>query len=336
MHFGAIHLNGVPMKKRATLLALLALGAAPFAGLAQQPGKVWRIGYLALNPGPDESSKALVEQLRSLGYDENRNLAIEYRWAAGREDRAQEMAAELARIKVDAIVTRSTFITAAARRATSTIPIIMANSADPVGSGIIASLTHPGGNITGMSQNSNEIAGKRLQLLHELLPKATRIAVLAWEQSPLRAQFLEQIRAAARQMGITLVIQEAGSPESLTPAFGAMQRLRAQGLLVQNTPFTSNNRKRIVELATQYRLPTIFEGRSSVEDGGLMSYGTSVTDMHRRAAFYVDKVLKGARPADLPVEQPTSFEMFINLKTARAIGIQVPKAVLMRANEVIQ
>lgn len=324
------------MRKRATLLALLALGAAPIAAWAQQPGKVWRIGYLALNAGPDEATHALFDQLRALGYVEKRNLSVEFRWAAGNEERAQDMAAELARLKVDAIVTRSTFVAAAARRATGTIPIIMANSADPVGSGVIASLTHPGGNITGMSQNSNEIAGKRLQLLRELLPRSTRIAVLAWEQSPLKAQFLEQIRLASRQMGITLVIQEAGTPEALAGAFGAMQRMRAQGVLVQNTPFTSNNRKRIVELAMQHRLPSIFEGRSSVEDGGLMSYGTSVTEMHRRAATYVDKVLKGANPADLPVEQPTSFEMFINLATAKAIGIQIPKAVLMRANELIQ
>lgn len=324
------------MKRRITLLALLALGASPFAVLAQQPGKVWRIGYLALNAGPDEASKALFEQLRTLGYVEKRNLAVEYRWAAGREDRAQAMAEELVRLKVDAIVTKSTFVATAARRATSTIPIIMANSADPVGSGIIASLTHPGGNVTGMSQNSNEIAGKRLQLLRELLPKATRIAVLAWEQSPLKAQFLEQIRLAARQMGLTLVIQEAGAPEALAGAFATMQRMRAQGVLLQNTPFISNNRRRIAELALQYRLPSIFEGRSAVDDGGLMSYGTDVNEMHRRAASYVDKVLKGANPADLPVEQPTSFEMFINLATARAIGIQIPKGVLMRASDLIQ
>jgi len=324
------------MNKRDALLALLALGATPFATTAQQPGKAWRIGYLALNSGPDESSEALVEQLRALGYVEKRNLAIEFRWAAGREERAQELAEELVRLKMDAIVTRSTFVAAAAKRATSTIPIVMANAADPVGSGVIASLARPGGNVTGLSQNSNEIAGKRLQLLRELVPKVTRVAALVWEKSPLKAQFLEQIRAAARQIGITLLIQEVNAPEALAGAFGAMQRARAQGVIVQNTPFTGNNRKQIAELAAQHRLPTIFEGRNSVVDGGLMSYGASVTDMHRRAAIFVDKILKGAKPADLPVEQPTKFEMFINLKTAKAIGISIPQAVLMRADEVIK
>jgi putative ABC transport system substrate-binding protein len=324
------------MKKRDTLLALLALGAAPITVTAQQPGKVWRIGYLSLNSGPDESSEALFEQLRALGYVEKRNLAIEFRWAAGREERVQELAEELVRLKMDAIVTRSTIVAAAAKRATSTIPIVMAISADPVGGGVIMSLAHPGGNVTGLTQNSNEIAGKRLQLLRELLPKATRIAILVWEKSSLKTQFLEQIRAAARQMGITLVIQEVGTPEAIAGAFAAMQRERAQGVIVQTTPFAFSNRKRIVELAAQHRLPTMFEGRNSVDDGGLVSYGTSVTDMHRRAAIYVDKILKGAQPADLPVEQPTKFEMFINLKTAKALGINIPQAVLMRADEVIQ
>jgi putative ABC transport system substrate-binding protein len=324
------------MKKRDTLLALLALGAAPFAATAQQPGKVWRIGYLALNSGPDESSEALFEQLRVLGYVEKRNLAIEFRWAAGREERTQELAEELVRLKMDAIVTRGTIVAAAAKRATSTIPIVMATAADPVGGGVITSLAHPGGNVTGTSMNSSEIAGKRLQLLRELLPKATRFAILVWEKSPLKARFLEQIRTAARQMGITLVIQEVNTPEALAGAFGAMRRERAQGVIVQTTPFTSNNRKRIVELAAQHLLPTMFEGRISVDDGGLVSYGASISDMHRRAAIFVDKILKGAKPADLPVEQPTKFEMFINLKTAKALGISIPPAVLMRADGVIQ
>ena len=237
---------------------------------------------------------------------------------------------------MDVIVTRSTFITAAVRRATSTIPIVMATSGDPVAGGLITSFARPGGNVTGLSQNSNEIAGKRLQLLRELVPKVARVATLVWDQSPLKAQFLEQIRIAARQMGITVLVQEVGTPEALESAFGAMRRERAQGVIVQTAPIFNTNRKRIAELAGQHRLPTMFEGRGSVDDGGLVSYGASLVDMHRRAATYVDKILKGARPADLPVEQPTQFEMVVNLRTAKVLGITIPQAVLLRATEVIK
>ena len=247
-----------------------------------------------------------------------------------------ELAAELARLKVDVLVTRTTFVALAAKRATSTISIVMANAADPVGSGVIASLARPGGNVTGLSQNANEIVGKRLQLLREIVPKATRFAALVWEKSSLKAQFLEEIRAASRKMGIALVIHEVSTPEDIAVAFAAMQRERAQGVIVQTTHFPGNNRQQIAELAAQRRLPTMFEGRASVDDGGLMSYGASITEMHRRATFYVDKILKGAKPADLPVEQPTKFELFINLKTAKALGITIPQTVLLQADEVLK
>ena len=324
------------MKKRDSLFALLALGAAPFTSTAQQPGKVWRIGYLDMISGPDQQVKAFSEQLRALGYVEGSNLSIEYRWGDGKEERLPELAAELVRLKVDVIVTRATIAAAAAKRATSTIPIVMAGSADPVGAGLIASLARPGGNVTGLTLNSTEIVGKRLQLLRELVPKSTRIATLVWEKSLTKQLFLEEVRAAARQMGVTLILQEANTPEAIISAFGVMQRERAQALIVPTAPFIDNNRKQILELAGKHRLPTMFESRAFVDEGGLMSYGPNRIEMQRRAAYYVDRILKGAKPPDLPVEQPTKFAMYINLKTAKALGINVPQALLMRADEVIQ
>jgi len=321
--------------RRGLLIALGALSASLIAN-AQQPDKVYRIGYLALTSGPDVADSAFRDQLRTLGYIEGRNLTIEFRWADGDEARLHEMAAELVRLKVDAIVTRSTFVAIATKRATSTIPIVMGNSADPVASGVVASLAHPGGNVTGISQISPAISGKRLQLLREIVPKSTRFAVLVWKDSPTGAFFVREVRAAARQMDIALVVREVNKPEEIAPAFGAMKRERTQALIVQVTPFTTNNRKQIAELAVQQRLPSMFEMRNAVDSGGLISYGANLTEMFRRAAFYVDRILKGARPADLPVEQPTKFEMVINLKTAKALGLTIPQSVLMQADEVIK
>lgn len=321
--------------RREFLIALGAL-AAPFAAFAQQPGKVWRIGYLTFLSGSDVADAAFRDQLQTLGYVDGRNLTIEFRWADGNETRLHEMAAELVRLKVDAIVTRATFVAIAAKRATSTIPIVMANAADPVAAGVVASLAHPGGNVTGMSQISPIISGKRLQLLHEIVPKSTRFAILVWKNSPTGAFFVKEIHTAARQMGIALSVQEANTPEEIDRAFGAMKRARAQALIVQVTPFFTNNRKRIAELALQHRLPSMFEAQDAVDSGGLISYGANYDAMFRRAAFYVDKILKGAKPADLPVEQPTKFEMVINLKTAKALGLTIPQSVLLQADEVIK
>jgi len=237
---------------------------------------------------------------------------------------------------VDVIVTQTTIVAVAAKRATGTIPIVMAASADPVGAGVVASLARPGGNVTGVTQNTTEIDGKRLQLLRELVPKATRIATLVWEKGFLKPLFLEQIRAAAQHMGIAVVVQEASTPEALAGAFEVMQRERAQALIVSSSPFTNNNRKRIAELAAQHRLPSMFDGRAFVDAGGLVSYGPDTVEMSRRAAYYVDKILKGAKPADLPIEQPTKFELIVNLKTAKAIGLTIPQSVLARTDEVIQ
>ncbi|MSQ72509.1 MAG: ABC transporter substrate-binding protein [Betaproteobacteria bacterium] len=326
------------MNRRGTLIALLALVAPPFAVRAQQPGKVWRLGLLSSASGPDESIAVFLAQLRALGYVEGRTLSIEYRWAAGNEERLPELAAELVQLNVDVIVTRATLPARAAKRATATIPIVMAVSADPAGVGLIASLARPGGNITGMSVIETDLLGKRVQLLHELLPKATRLAALTYPatEGNVTPLFLEQVRAAARQSGMTFTAWNVRTADALAGAFAAMQRERAQALIVQLSAFSTEHRQRIVALAARHRLPAIFSLRSFVDAGGLMCYGPSFPDMHRRAAFFVDRIFKGARPADLPVEQPTTFEMVINLKTAKALGLTIPQAVLLRADEVIQ
>ena len=317
-------------------VAATALIAAPAAARAQQAGKVWRIGFLGFGSGPNEFVAAFREQLRSLGYIEGRNLLIEYRWPAGNAVRLPEMAAELVRLEVDIIVTQATQPVTAAKRATSTIPIVMTAPSDAVGSGLVASLARPGGNVTGMTYLSNELAGKRLQLLREVVPKITRVAVLVLKNSPVTPPILEQFTMAARQMGITLVVREENEADALASAFASMQRERVQAIFVQQTPFTNENRRRIVELVAQHRLPSMFEARSHVDEGGLLSYGPSLIEMFRRAAFYVDRIFKGAKPADLPVEQPDKFEMVVNLKTAKALGLTIPQSVLARANEVIR
>ena len=326
------------MNKRRKLVIALGVGtlAAPFSSFAQQQGKVWRVGFLTPTSGPDEMVEAFRAQLRTLGYVEGSNLAIDYRWGAGKEERLPELAAELVRLKVDVIVTRTSIVAAAAKRATSTIPVVMAGSADPVGAGVIASLARPGGNVTGLTSNSTEIVSKRLQLLRELVPKATRIATLTWEKSLTHQLFLEEVRAAARRMGITLIHQEVNTTEALAGAFDVMQRERAQALIVPTAPFMTNNRKQILELARKHRLPTMFEAREFVNEGGLMFYGPSSIEMHRRAAEYVDKIFKGAKPGDLPVEQPTKFELIINGKTAKALGLKIPQSLLISADKVIE
>ena len=324
------------MNRRDTVLALLVLGTSPLASFAQQQGKVWRIGWLSSRSGSHENEKAFLEEIRRLGYVEGRNLQIEYRWAAGKDERLPDLAAELARLKVDVIVAPATAPVTAAKGATSTIPIVMASAADPLGAGLVASLARPGGNVTGVSLLSNELAGKRIQLLHEILPRATLVGVLVARRSVTAQIFVEQTRAAAQQMGITVVTKNALAPEALEAVFAAMQRERAQALIVQLNPFTSEHRKLIAELAARHRLPAIFEARASVDAGGLLSYGTSLLERSRRAAHYVDKIFKGAKPADLPIEQPTVYELVINLRTAKALGLTIPQSLLVRADEVIQ
>ncbi len=329
---GEIHVN-----RRHTALAVLALGAAsrPLAAFAQQQGKVWRIGYLSLAPRADEGAEVFREELRNLGYTEGRNVHFEYRWAGGNLERLQEFAAELVRLQVDVIVTAATVVGLAAKRATSTIPIVM-SSTDPVGTGLAASLARPGGNVTGVTGNSTELAGKRFQMLREVHPKAARVAVLVWKHSETKLLMLGQTRAAAQQMGIALTVHEPAAADELTGAFELMQRERAQALIVPQNPFTEEHRKQIVDLALKHRLPTMFESRSLVNAGGLMSYGANNPALRRRLAHYVDKIFKGAKPADLPIEQPTVYELVVNLKTAKALGLTIDPSVLARADEVIQ
>ena len=325
------------MKKRETLIVLAALAAAPLAARAQAPGKVWRIGWLGPSSGPSENVQEFRDAIQAMGYIEGRNLNYEFRWSAGRDERLAELAAELVRLKVDIIVAQSTTPVAAAKRATSSIPIVMSASGDPVGTGLVASLARPGGNVTGMSFHQTELSSKRLQLLREILPKVTRVAVLALKSpggsTPL---IVQELQSAARKMGITLVIREENEAKALASAFATMQKERAQALIVQSSPFATEHRKTIVELALRQRLPTIIEARQFVVDGGLISYGPSLPELFRRAAYYVDRIFKGAKPADLPVEQPTRFEMVVNLKTAKALGITVPQTVLLQADEVIK
>src|ERR1700730_13629886 len=311
------------------------LFAAPMMVEAQQAGKIYRIGFLNPRSGQNEWDEAFRQTLRELGYVEGRTITIEYRWGAGNEERLAEMAAELVQLKVDIIVAAATVAIQAAKRATNTIPIVMAAVSDPVGIGIVASLSRPGGNFTGLTLMTPDLAGKRLQWLREILPKTTRVAILGGRGGATRL-FLEQMRAAAQQTGVQLVLPEVSGTEDLPGAFTAMQRERAQALIVEVGPLTSDHRRRIVELAAQYRLPAMYEVRGFVESGGLMSYGPSIVEMYRRTAVYVDKILKGAKTADLPIEQPTKFELIINLKTAKALGLTIPPALLGRADEVIQ
>jgi putative tryptophan/tyrosine transport system substrate-binding protein len=323
---------------RRAFFATAAAGVVviPAAARAQHAGKVHRIGFLSLQSGLNSTSEAFAQGMRELGYVEGRNLIVEYRWAARKEERLPELAAELVRLKVEVIVTAAAPAIEAAKRATSSIPIVMATAADPVGSGLVASLARPGGNVTGLSALSTDLAGKRLQLARELVPKATRVAVLAYHGISATRLFLEEMRTAAQQMEVQLVVQEVQAADDLPGAFAAMQRERAQALVVQISPFSADNARRIVDLAAQYRLPAMYDVRSFVDAGGLVSYGPSLPEMFRRAAFYVDRILKGAKPADLPIEQPTKFEMVINLKTAKSLGLSIPQALLVRADQVIE
>ena len=329
------------MKRRSIINACAAFGAGTAifavtdAARAQPTGKVWRVGFLSLLSGPSEGSEAFREQLRSLGYVEGRNLSIDFRWASGSMERAQDMTTELVQQKVDLIVAVGP-AAPTAKRASSAIPIVMVAHGDPVGAGLIASLANPGNNVTGTSNMASELAGKRIQLLRELLPKTSRIAVLVMKSATATPLFLDGLRASAQPSGVTLLIHQEDQPEALAGAFAAMQKEQAQALIVQLAPFTFEHRKRIVELAAQHRLPALFESSQFVDLGGLLSYGPSLTEIHRRSATYVDKILKGAKPADLPVELPTRFEMVLNLKTAKALGLTVPYSLMLQATKVIE
>jgi putative ABC transport system substrate-binding protein len=312
--------------------------ASPELAAAQQAKKVPRIGFLAtVSPSTILARvEAFRQGLRELGYVEGKNIVIEYRYAEGKLDRLSELAAELVRLKVDVIVTAGPVPTRAAKEVTVTIPIVMGFDDDPVGSGFVASLARPGGNITGLSTLSPEISGKQLELLKEIIPKLSRVAVLGTSTRPGNAQELREVELAAGALGVKLQYGDVLSPKDIEPAFQAARKGRADALLVLGSPVLISYRKQLVDLAVKNRLPAIYNRSEFVEDGGLMTYGVSVTDLFRHAATYVDKILKGAKPADLPVEQPTKFELMINLKTAKQIGLTIPPNVLARADKVLK
>ena len=327
--------------KIATLSVIFALGLvlARVSSEAQQPTKAPRIGYLG---GPSLSSlapriEAFRQGLRELGYVEGKNIVIEWRSAEGKLDRLPDLAGELVRLKVDVIVTTGPANTRSAKEATSTIPIVMTQDNDPVGNGFVASLARPGGNITGLSTLRADLSGKMLELLKEILPKLSRVAVFGTSTQPGNAQALKGIELAAGAFGVKLQHLDVLDPKDIETAFRAAGEGRADAILMMVAGGVARaHRTEIVELAVKSRLPVIYQSPSVVEAGGLMSYGVNLNDLDRRAATYVDKILKGAKPADLPVEQPMKVEFIINLKAAKQIGLTIPPNVLARADQVIQ
>ena len=319
-----------------------ALGAIfltlSFRSEAQQPTKIPRIGFLGV-PSPSANSarnEAFRQGLREHGYVEGKNIVIDWRFAEGKLDRVPALAAELVRLKVDVIVTGGSGSTRPANEATNTIAIVMAQDPDPVGNGFIASLARPGGNITGLSTLAPELSGKQLELLKEIVAKLTRVAVLGTSTSPANAQALRELELAAGALKVHVQYLDIRSPKDIEPAFQEARKGRADAILALTGPVLANQRKQTVDLALKSRLPAIYGQPEYMEAGGLMSYGVSFTDLHRRAATYVDKILKGAKPADLPVEQPKKFELIINLKAAKQTGLTIPQSVLARADRVIK
>ena len=318
--------------------ALAVTAVVPFSG-AQPAGKVYRIGYIQ-TATPDEQAhltKAFEDALRELGYVEGRNVVFERRFAWGKQERLPELTAELVRLNVDVIMTGGNPVIAAVKQASSTIPIVMGASRDPVGAGFIASLARPGGNITGLTNDTGlEIVGKYLELLKEVVPNASRVALLLNPTPPGAANYRKATEIAAKSLGLSLQIVEARGRDEFEGAFATMARERADAVVVQSDPIFFTARKQIVDLATKYRLPAVFHAREFVEIGGLMSYGGSLDYQFRRAAVYVDKILKGAKPGDLAVEQSAKIDLVINRKTARTFGLTIPGELLLRADQVIE
>jgi putative tryptophan/tyrosine transport system substrate-binding protein len=307
---------------------------------AQEPTKIPRIGYLSAGQVKGARSEEFRQALRELGYVEGKNIMIEYRNAEGKFDRLPALAAELVRLKVDVLVAGGPPSAGAAKAATSTIPIVMMQVGDPVGSGFVASLARPGGNITGLSGLAPELSGKRLEILKEVVPKLSRVAVFGTSTSPDNVQSLREVELAARELKVQLQhvdIRDARDPKDIETAFRAAKKGRAEAVLMMVAPAIANAyRTQIADFAVKSRLPVIYAQPRIAESGGLMSYAVNITDLDRRAAVYVDKILKGAKPADLPVEQPTKFEFIINRKAAKQIGLTIPPNVLVRADKVIR
>jgi ABC-type uncharacterized transport system substrate-binding protein len=318
------------------VMLTLSLLTAPLAARAQSPGQVYRIGFLSTDPPLAHLWEALLDGLRERGYREGQNLVFERRFSEGHAERFPELAAELVRLRVNCIIVTTTPAALAAKHATQTIPIVMTAAIDPVGAGLVVSLARPGGNITGLSAVGPELSEKRLELLKEVVPGITRVAVLWNAANPANAAVWHETQAAARALSLRLHSQEVGGPQDLEGAFALTAQARPDALLVVGDALLAMHRPQIVEFATQQHLPSVLTGREWVVAGGLMSYGSSQRDRFRRAADYVDRILKGSKPADLPVEQPMKFELVINLKTAKALGLTIPPHILFRADEVIK
>ena len=325
--------------RRRELITLLG-GAAvawPLAAPAQQPGKLRTVGFLGSLSQSAQSTwtAAFVQRMREHGWIEDRTVAIEYRWAEGRGERFAEIAAEFVRLNVDVIVTAGTEAVIAVKKATTVIPIVFGTAGDPVANGLVASLARPGGNVTGLSNQSADIAGKRLELLQAVVPSLRRLAIMANIASSIGVLEMREVQAAAQTLGLEVATLEIRRAEDIAPAIEALKG-GADALYVVTEPLVNTNRVQINTLALGARLPTLHGQKPYVEAGGLMSYGANMLDLFRRAADYVDKILRGAKPADIPVEQPTKFDLVINLKTARALGLEVPPTLLARADEVIE
>jgi putative ABC transport system substrate-binding protein len=322
--------------RRREFISLLGAVAWPLAARAQQAGKLPTIGFLGTNTPSAQSrwTAAFVQRLRELGWIEGRTFAIEYRWAEGRSERFLELATDIVRLKVDVIVTTGAAVIPA-KQATSVVPIVFAVATDPVGSGLVASLARPGGNVTGLSLQQSDIAAKRLELLREVVPGLGRLGVIVNISSPGAALEMREVQGTARVLGLDVVTVEIRRSADIAGAFDALKD-QAQAVYVVNEPLTITNRALINTLALAARLPTMHGSREQVEAGGLISYAANFPDLFRRAADYVDKILRGAKPADIPVEQPTRFDLVINLKTAKALGLTVPLTLQASADEVIE
>jgi putative ABC transport system substrate-binding protein len=327
---------------RGIVMLTLCLLAALLPSQAQPVAKMPRIGYLSVGFPPSRTGvpnpglAAFRQALRDLGYVEGQTLVIEERWAEGQAERFPALAAELVGLPVDLIVPTTTRAAQAAKNTTTTIPIVMVSAGDPIANGLVASLAHPGGNITGMSAMFPEVRGKQLELLRELRPGVSRVAVL-WNPAAIRRENVQELEGAALSLGLQMSSLEVRRAEAFASAFAAMHQAGTDALLVLPDPFlVDQDRRALAALALEHRLPAMYGWRLYVEAGGLMSYGPSLPDLYRRAAYYVDRILKGAKPADLPMEQPTKFELVINLKTAKALGLTIPPTLLMLADEVIR
>jgi len=325
------------MRRREFIVLLGGAASWPLAARAQQTAGLPTIGFLGTATPSTQSSRvaAFVQRLRELGWIENRTVTIEYRWAEGRSERFSEIAAEFVRLKVDVIVTSGTPAVMTLKQATAAIPIVFVTVADPVGAGLVASLARPGGNVTGLSLQSPDIAGKRLALLREVVPHLRRVAFMGNIDNPVVPREMREMQAAADRLGVEPAIFEIRRTQDIVPAFEALKH-RAEALYLANDGVVDANRLRINILALGARLPTMWSQQELVEAGGLMSYGPSFPDHWRRAADYVDKILRGAKPADLPVEQPVKFDLVVNLVVAKALGIEIPASLLARADEVIE